>query len=425
MTERQDRDDGPRRVVITGMGIVCPLGNDAATSWSRLIAGESGIAAITRFDASGVDSRIAGEVKDFDPEDYIGRRAARRMDPYSQFAVAAAREAVDDAALDVAAEAEDIGAVVASGGGGLTTFERQSREIFARGPQSMSPFFATMMIPNMAAAQVSLELGTKGPLGAVCTACSAGAGAIGDAFEMIRRGAAVAMLAGGAEAPINETGLAAFGAMRALSTRNEAPHEASRPFDAGRDGFVIAEGASILVLEELEHARARGARIHAEVVGYGMSSEAFHVALPDESGRPQARAMLAALREARLTPDDVDYVNAHGTATPAGDVAETRALKIAFGARAARVPVSSTKSMTGHPLGAAGAMEALFCVRAITTGVVPPTINLTDPDPECDLDYVPNAARALPVRTAMSNSFGFGGHDISLVFRRFPEEAHG
>jgi 3-oxoacyl-[acyl-carrier-protein] synthase II len=282
-----------------------------------------------------------------------------------------------------------------------------------------------MMIPNMAAAHVSLEIGTKGPLNAVCTACSAGATAIGDAFEIVRRGAAVAMLAGGAEAPVNETGLAAFGAMRALSTRNEAPQKASRPFDAGRDGFVIAEGAGILVLEELEHARARDARIHAEVVGYGMSSEAFHVALPDETGASQARAMLAALREAHLTPDDVDYVNAHGTATPAGDVSETRALKIAFGARASRVPISSTKSMTGHPLGAAGAIEALFCVRAVASGVMPPTINLTDPDPECDLDYVPNVARAQPVRVAMSNSFGFGGHDVSLVVRDFVDGADG
>ncbi len=417
--------DGPHRVVITGAGIICPLGNDAESVWRRLVAGQSGIAPITRFDTSRVESRIAGEVKDFDPGDYLDRRAARRMDAYSHYAVAAARQAVDEAGLDVGAEAEDIGAVVASGGGGLTTFEQQSRVLLEQGPQRMSPFFATMMIPNMAAAHVSLELGTKGPLNAVCTACSAGASAIGDAFEIVRRGAAVAMLAGGAEAPICETGVAAFGAMRALSTRNEAPEAASRPFDAGRDGFVIAEGAGVLVLEELEHARARGARIQAEIVGYGMSSEAFHVALPDETGTSQARAMLAALREAGLTPDDVDYVNAHGTATPAGDVAETRALKIALGLRASQVPVSSTKSMTGHPLGAAGAIEALFCVRAITTGVVPPTINLTDPDPECDLDYVPNVSRALSVGTAMSNSFGFGGHDVSLVFRRFTEEGTG
>ena len=409
-------------MVITGAGIVCPLGNDVETVWRRLVAGESGITRITRFDPSRFGSQIAGEVKDFDPADYIDRRAARRMDAYSHYAVAAARQAVDDAGLDVAAEAVDIGAVVASGGGGLRTFEVQQRALFERGPQAVSPFFATMMIPNMGAANVSLHIGTKGPLQAVSTACAAGASGIGEAFEIIRRGAAVAMLAGGAEAPVNETGLAAFGAMRALSTCNDAPEEASRPFDAGRDGFVLAEGAAILVLEEFEHARARGARILAEVTGYGMSSEAFHVALPDESGKSQARAMLAALREADLTPDDVDYVNAHGTATPAGDVAETRALKIVFGARAAAVPVSSTKSMTGHPLGAAGAMEALFCVRAITDGVVPPTTNLTDPDPECDLDFVPDVARSLPVGVAMSNSFGFGGHDVSLVFRRFDDQ---
>ncbi len=414
--------EGPRRVVITGAGIVCPLGNDVETTWRRLVAGESGIARITQFDPSRFDSQIAGEVKDFDPADFIDRRAARRMDAYSQYAVAASRQAVDDAGLDVAAEAEEIGAVVASGGGGLRTFEEQQRALFERGPRAVSPFFATMMIPNMGAAHVSLHIGTKGPLHAVTTACAAGASGIGDAFEMIKRGAAVAMLAGGAEAPVNETGLAAFGAMRALSTRNDAPEEASRPFDAGRDGFVIAEGAAMLVLEDLDHARARDARILAEITGYGMSSEAFHVALPDESGASQARAMLAALREAGLTPEDVDYVNAHGTATPAGDVAETRALKIAFGTRAAELPVSSTKSMTGHPLGAAGAMEALFCVRAMTDGVVPPTINLTEPDADCDLDYVPNAARSMAVHVAMSNSFGFGGHDVALVFRRFDDE---
>jgi 3-oxoacyl-[acyl-carrier-protein] synthase II len=397
--------EGLRRVVVTGLGILCPLGNDVGTAWRRLLAGQSGIAAITRFDATRLPTRIAGEVKGFDPEDVIEKRAARRMDPYSQYAVAAARQAVADAGLNVAVEPERIGAVVATGGGGLQTFEQQSRVLLEQGPGRMSPFFATMMIPNMAAAQVSLELGLKGPLSTVCTACAAGSNAIGDAFEIIRRGAAAAMVAGGAEAPVNETGVAAFSVMRALSTRNEAPQEASRPFDGGRDGFVLGEGAGMLLLEELEHARARGAHVYAEIVGYGMSSEAFHVALP----------------EAGMSPDDVDYVNAHGTATPAGDVAETRAIKIAFGARAARVPVSSTKSMTGHLLGAAGAIEALFCVRAITDNVVPPTINLTHPDPECDLDYVPIAARTAPVRTAMSNSFGFGGHDVSLVFRRFED----
>jgi 3-oxoacyl-[acyl-carrier-protein] synthase II len=414
-----DVADGPRRVVVTGIGVVCPVGNDLDAAWRRLVAGESGIGPITRFDASRLSSRIAGEVKSFTPEDYIDRRVARRMDRYSHFAVAAARQAVDDAGLDVAAEAEDIGGVVASGGGGLATFEQQSRVLIEQGPGRLSPFFGTMMIPNMGAAHVSLELGLKGPLSAVCTACSAGANAIGDAFEIVRRGAAAAMLAGGAEAPICETGVGAFDVMRALSTRNQAPREASRPFDARRDGFVIAEGAGMLVLEELEHARARGAHIHAEIVGYGMSSEAFNVVLPDESGASQARAMRAALREADLSPEDIDYVNAHGTSTPAGDIAETRALEIALGARARHVPVSSTKSMTGHLLGAAGAVEAAFCVRAVTAGVVPPTINLTDPDPDCGLDYVPNVARALPIRAAMSNSFGFGGHDVSLVFRRF------
>jgi len=413
--------ESPRRVVVTGMGVVCPLGNDIETVWSRLIAGESGIAPITRFDPSRLTSRVAGEVKDFDPADYVDRRTARRMDPYSHFAVAAARQALDAAELAVAPEAERLGAIVGSGGGGLSTFEQQSRVMLEHGPQRMSPFFATMMIPNMAAAHVSLELGLKGPLSAVNTACSAGANAVGDAFEIIRRGAAAAMLAGGAEAPICETGVGAFDVMRALSARNDRPQAASRPFDAGRDGFVIAEGAGILVIEELEHARARGARILAEVAGYGMSSEAFHVALPDETGASQARAMTAALREAGLAPADVDYVNAHGTSTPAGDVAETRAVKVAFAEHARRVPVSSTKSMTGHLLGAAGAIEAAFCVRAITAGVVPPTINLTDPDPDCDLDYVPGVARSLQVDVAMSNSFGFGGHDVSLIFRRYAD----
>ncbi len=414
----REAGDGKRRVVVTGIGVVCPLGNDIETVWTRLLAGESGIGPITRFDPSRLTSRIAGEVKDFSPEDYIDRREARRMDRYSHFAVAAARQALDAAGLDVDGEAERIGAIVGSGGGGLSTFEQQARVLLEHGPQRLSPFFATMMIPNMAAAHVSLNLGLKGPLGAVSTACSAGANAIGDAFEVVRRGAAEAMLAGGAEAPICETGVGAFDVMRALSTRNHHPREASRPFDAARDGFVIGEGAGILVLEELEHARARGARILAEVTGYGMSSEAFHVALPDATGAAQARAMTAALRDAGLSPGEVDYVNAHGTSTPAGDVAETRAVKLAFGGHARRVPVSSTKSMTGHLLGAAGAIEAAFCVKAILAGAVPPTINLTDPDPDCDLDYVPNVTRSLSVGTAMSNSFGFGGHDVSLILRR-------
>mgnify|MGYP001024316329 CR=1 FL=1 len=414
-------DDRQRRVVVTGQGVICPLGNDVQTVWSRLLAGESGIGPITKFDASRLQSQIAGEVRGFNAEDFMDKKAARRMDPFAQYAVAAARLAVRDSGLEVAAEPELIGAVVASGVGGLGTFEEQSRVLFAEGPRRLSPFLAPMMLPNMAAAQVAIELGSMGPLSATCTACSAGANAIGDAFEIVRRGAALAMLAGGTDAGINEIGVGAFDVMRALSTRNDTPQQASRPFDAGRDGFVIAEGAAILVLEDLEHAVARGARIDAEVVGYGMSSEAFHLTRPDETGECQARAIRAALKEAQMSPDQIDYLNAHGTATPSGDISETRAIKVAFGPRAGELAVSSTKSMTGHLLGAAGAIETLICVRAITESAVPPTINLTDPDPECDLDYVPNVARTMPVRAAMTNSFGFGGHDVSLVLRRYEE----
>jgi 3-oxoacyl-[acyl-carrier-protein] synthase II len=409
------------RVVVTGMGMVCPLGNDLQTVWPRLVAGESGIDTIAGFDASRISARFAGELKDFDPTRYMERRAARRMDPYAQYAVAAARQAVADSTLDIAAEPERIGAVVGSGVGGLFTFQEQTRVLQQKGPDRVNPLFIPMMIPNMGAAHVSLELGVKGPVSAVCTACAAGSNAIGDAFEIIRRGAAVAMLAGGAEAAVNETGVAAFAAMRALSTRNDAPQEGSRPFDAGRDGFVMGEGGGILVLEELEHARRRGARIFAEVVGYGMSADAFHLTLPDETGEAQARAMTMALRQAGLAPEQVDYVNAHGTSTLAGDISETRAVKVAFGEQAPHVAISSTKSMTGHLLGGAGAIEAAFCVRAITDGVIPPTINLSDPDPQCDLDYVPNVARHTDVAVAMSNSFGFGGHDVSLIFKRFGE----
>jgi 3-oxoacyl-[acyl-carrier-protein] synthase II len=401
------------------MGIVCPLGNDVETSWRRLVAGESGIATITRFDPARVDSRIAGEVKGFDPAAFIERRAARRMDAYSQYAVAAARQAVEHAGLDVAAEAEDIGAVVASGGGGLRTFEEQQRALLERGPRAVSPFFATMMIPNMGAAHVSLHLGTKGPLLAVTTACAAGAGGIGDAFEIVKRGAAVAMLAGGAEAPVNETGLAAFGAMRALSTRNDAPEQASRPFDAGRDGFVIAEGAAMLVLEELEHARARGAKVYAELVGYGMSGDAFHISAPCEDGDGAIRVMQATLRDAGVAPELVDYVNVHGTSTPRGDVVEVIAAKAVFGAHARKLALSSTKSMTGHLLGAAGGLEAGITALALREQVIPPTINLENQDPECDLDCVPNRARKAELRYALSNSFGFGGTNGALLFKRF------
>jgi len=417
----RETERGARRVVVTGLGIVGPLGCDVEESWRRAVAGESGVGPIRNFDPSRLTVRFAAEVKGFEPTAFMDKRAARRMDPYAQYAVGAARLAEAGAGIDVGAEAERIGAHVASGVGGLLTFQEQIRVLVEKGPDRLSPLFIPMMIPNMGAAQVSLELGTKGPCSAVCTACAAGSNAIGDAFEVIRRGEAEVMFAGGSEAPVNETGVGAFAAMRALSTRNDEPEKASRPFDAGRDGFVIGEGAAVLVLEELEHARARGARIYAEIIGYGMSADAFHLTLPDETGGSQARAMTAALAKAGLKPEDVDYINAHGTSTPAGDVSETKAIKLAFGDHASRLAISSTKSMTGHTLGASGAIEALFCVLAIRDGVVPPTINLTDPDPECDLDYVPTVARRVPVEVAASNSFGFGGHDVTLVFRRFAE----
>jgi 3-oxoacyl-[acyl-carrier-protein] synthase II len=411
----------PRRVVVTGLGIVSPLGNTVDEAWRRVTAGESGIAPIAGFDASRLAVRFAGEVRGFDPVDFMEKRASRRMDRFAQFAVAAARMAEADAGLDVGAEAEEIGTLVASGVGGLQTFQEQISILVQKGPDRLSPLFIPMIIANMGAAQVSLELGTKGPCSATCTACAAGSNAIGDAFEIIRRGDAAVMFAGGAEAPINETGVGAFAAMRALSTRNGEPEKASRPFDIGRDGFVMGEGAGMLVLEELEHAQARGARISAEIVGYGMSADAFHLTLPDETGESQARAVKKALAQAGLGPAELGYINAHGTSTPAGDIAETRAVKLALGEHAARVAISSTKSMTGHTLGASGAIEALFCVLTIVHGVIPPTINLSDPDPQCDLDYVPNVARHTTVDVAASNSFGFGGHDVTLVFRRFKE----
>jgi len=411
----------PRRVVVTGLGVVSPLGCDVDTFWRRLVAGESGVGPITRFDASAYRVRIAAEVKDFDPEAWLDKRKARRLDLFSRYAVAAARQAAADAGLDPRREPERVGAVVGSGVGGLQTLTSEIEKLLAQGPERTNPLLVPMMIPNMGAAHVSLELGAKGPLSSTCTACAAGSDAIGYAARIIRHGDAEVMFAGGSEAPICEIGVAGFAAARALSTRNDDPEHASRPFDAGRDGFVMGEGAGCLVLEELEHARARGARIYAELAGAGMSSDAFHMTLPDETGEAQARAITMALQEAGLAPTDVDYVNAHGTATDAGDVAETRAIKVALGEHAYRVAVSSNKSMIGHCLGAAGAIEAVATVLTIVNGVIPPTTNLTDPDPECDLDYVPNVAREQPVAVAVSNSFGFGGHDVALVFRRYEE----
>ena len=407
-----------RRVVVTGLGVVSPLGNDVDTFWRRLVAGESGVGEITRFDHSDHKVHIAAEVKDFDPEQYIDKRKVRRLDLFSRYAVAAARMAADDAALDVQAEPDRIGAVVGSGVGGLQTLQSEIENLIEKGPDRTNPLLVPMMIPNMGAAHVSLELGTTGPLSATCTACAAGSDAIGYAARIIRSGDAEVMFAGGSEAPISPVGVAGFAAARALSLRNDDPAGASRPFDAGRDGVVIGEGAGCLVLEELEHAKARGARIYAELAGAGMSSDAFHMTLPDESGESQARAITMALKQAGLDAGAVGYINAHGTATTAGDVAETRAIKQALGDRAAAVPVSSNKSMIGHCLGAAGAIEAVATVLTIVNSLIPPTINLTDPDPECDLDYVPGESRFARVDVAASNSFGFGGHDVALVFSR-------
>jgi 3-oxoacyl-[acyl-carrier-protein] synthase II len=406
------------RVVVTGLGVVSPLGNDVDTFWRRLVAGESGVGPITRFDTSDYKVHIAAEVKDFDAEDFIDKRKVRRLDLFSRYAVAAARLAAADAEFDPHPEADRVGAVIGSGVGGLQTLHTEIDKLIEKGPDRVNPLLVPMMIPNMGAAHVSLELGTKGPLSATCTACAAGSDAIGYAARVIRSGDAEVMFAGGSEAPISPVGVAGFAAARALSLRNDDPAHASRPFDAGRDGFVIGEGAGCLVLESLEHAQARGARIYAELAGTGMSSDAFHMTLPDESGRTQARAMLMAFTEAGLEPSAVDYINAHGTATSAGDIAETEAIKVALGKHARSVAISSNKSMIGHCLGASGAIEAVATVLTIVNSLLPPTINLTDPDPACDLDYVPLESRFHKVDVAASNSFGFGGHNVTLVFRR-------
>jgi 3-oxoacyl-[acyl-carrier-protein] synthase II len=407
------------RVVVTGLGVISPLGNDLATFWRRLVAGESGVGEITRFDHSEYRVHIAAEVQGFNAEDYIEKRQARRLDLFSQFAVAAGKDAAADAGFDPRPEATRVGAVVGSGVGGLQTLHAETLKLLEKGPERVNPLLVPMMIPNMGAAHVSLALGTKGPLSATSTACAAGSDAIGYAARIIRSGDADVMFAGGSEAPVCPIAVAGFAAARALSTSSGDPAEASRPFDAGRDGFVIGEGAGCLVLESLEHALARGAHIYAELAGAGMSSDAFHMTLPDETGESQARAVTMALDEAGLRPSDVDYVNAHGTATEAGDLAETKALKVALGEHARSVAISSNKSMIGHCLGASGAIEAVATVLTIVNNVVPPTINLTDQDPQCDLDYVPLRARAQQVDVALSNSFGFGGHDVTLVFRRY------
>lgn len=408
------------RVVVTGVGMITPLGLSAETTWEGMCAGRSGIGSITAFDASAFATRIAGEARDFDPHRFIERKDAKRMDRFTQLGVAAAMMAVEDARLPISDDTRDrIGVLIGSGIGGLATWEEQHRTLLERGPERISPFFIPMMICDMASGQTSILLGLGGPNSCVVTACATGANAIGDAAEIIRRGKAVAMLAGGTEAAVTPIGIGGFCAMRAMSTRNDEPERASRPFDARRDGFVMGEGAGVMVLESLSFARARGARILAELTGYGMSADAYHVTAPVPGGRGAARAMRAALTDAGLRPEAIDYINAHGTSTGPNDSNETLAIKEVLGDHAYRVAVSSTKSMVGHLLGAAGAVEAIACVLAIRDGIVPPTINYEFPDPECDLDYVPNTARQMPVRTAMSNSFGFGGHNATLIFQAF------
>jgi 3-oxoacyl-[acyl-carrier-protein] synthase II len=414
--------NGRRRVVITGLGAVTPLGRDVESTWDGLVAGRSGAGEITQFDSSGYAVHFACEVKDFDPTEYIDRKQARRMDRFAHLIVAAARQAQADSGLAIESESDRVGAAIATGIGGLKAFQDCHSELLERGPDRVNPFSIPEIIPNMGAAWVSMQLGTQGPLSSQCTACAASNMAIGDGLDAIRLGRADVMLCGGTEAPVTEVGIAGFSAMRALSRRNDDPEGASRPFDSGRDGFVMGEAGAVVVLEELEHARARGAKIYAELLGYGVSSDARHITEPDPSGLNPARAMTMAFGDASVEPDEIDYINAHGTSTPLGDAAETRVIKLALGEENARkTPVSSTKGATGHCLGASGAVEAMFSILAIDRGVLPPTINYEVPDPECDLDYIPNESRKADVRTAVSNSFGFGGHNATVVFRRFED----
>lgn len=407
-----------RRVVVTGMGALCAIGNDVESVWSAAIAGQSGIATITRFDAEGFETRFAGEVKDFDAANAVGRKESRRMDRYSQLSIVAARQAVEHSGLDIAANPTRVGTLIATGLGGVETFEAGTETMLTSGPRRVSPFFMPMMLANMASGNVSIDLGTKGPNFAPVSACAASGHAIGEGALMIRHGLAEAMVVGGGEAPITRMGVAGFSAMGALSTRNDDPMGASRPFDKGRDGFVLAEGAAVLVLEEREHALARGATILAEVVGYGTTDDANHMVQPGPGGEGAARAMTLAMEDAGLVPVNIGYINAHGTSTPLNEKLETEGIKRAFGEQAYQVPISSTKSMTGHLLGAAGALEAMFSVKVLQTGVLPPTINQEERDPDCDLDYVPNAAREADVSVVMSNSMGFGGHNVSLILAR-------
>jgi 3-oxoacyl-[acyl-carrier-protein] synthase II len=407
------------RIVVTGMGAVSPLGLDIPTLWEALKSGQSGAGRITLFDAEPFETKIAAEVKGFNPTDFIEHREARRMDRYTQFATVAAMQAVKQANLDCNKEGTEVGVLIGSGIGGITTLSAQMATLAEKGPRRISPLLVPMMIADAAAGHVSIMLGAKGMNFCATSACSSGADAVGEACEIIKRGDVQVMIAGGAEAPLTPISIAGFNAAGALSVRNDAPQKASRPFDAQRDGFVMGEGAAVLVLESLDHALKRNANILAELAAYGATSDAFHITQPAQDGEGGAKAMLMALRKAGLTPKEIDYINAHGTSTSMNDKCETMAIKSVFGEDAYHIPVSSTKSMMGHMIGAAGAIEAVVCVLAIRHGVVPPTINLENADPECDLDYVPNVARRQRVRAAMSNSFGFGGHNSVLILREY------
>ena len=409
-----------RRVVVTGVGLVCALGIGTEETWKNLLAGQSGVGPITLFDTTGFDCRIAGEVKNFDPFQWIEKKELKKMGRFIQIALAGADFAVRSAAWKPEqSDLDEVGVYVSSGIGGFDIIEREHWKLVNGGPSRISPFFIPSAIVNLASGHISIRYGARGPNSATATACSASAHAIGDSFKIIERGAAEMMICGGTEATITPMGVGGFASMKALSTRNDDPSHASRPFDAQRDGFVVGEGAGILVLESLEHAQKRGANILAEIVGYGMSGDAYHITQPAENGDGAYRVMKAAMKDAHLTPEDIDYVNAHGTSTPLGDTIETRALKRVFGERAKQVPISSTKSMTGHLLGGAGGLEAGIIVLALRDQILPPTINQETPDPECDLDYIPNVARKARVEYALSNSFGFGGTNAALIFKRW------
>lgn len=417
--QKEERINLQRRVVITGLGAVTPLGLNVEEFWANVIAGKSGVGLITRFDTTDFNVKIAAEVKGFDPENYLDKKEARRTDRFVQFALAAAKMAVDDASLTIdESNCEDVGVYIGSGVGGISTVEEQARTLFEKGPSRVSPFMVPMMISDMAAGQVSIMLGAKGPNEATVTACASSAHAIGNAFNAIRYGRAEVMITGGSEAAITPLSIAGFQSARTLSTRNDEPEKASRPFDLNRDGFVMGEGAGILILEELEHAKRRGAKIYAELVGFGSTGDAYHITSPAPEGEGAKRAIIRALKDAGLQPDEVQYVNAHGTSTYYNDLYETKAIKAVFGDR---IAVSSTKSMTGHLLGAAGAIEAIITALTLEHQIIPPTINYETPDPECDLDYVPNRARESKIDAAITNSFGFGGHNAVLVLRRYAD----